>query len=271
MPTQSVVPAYISGYDQPARTEIAYVKERDLTPTEIGALNTFISLENAANRGSDALYFLKALVRIEEATYSTLTKCHIVDIAMRCQQFRRISGRQQVYGSAQRPGYPASDNGIHTRVSLFVVRYRVVGRGWNYVPGIFAVRRAADQDNFIYLKFDGGSTAQQWQFQFEPVIDFVAEVTERPELKLSTGQIRYFYIQNAGDAATVSLPNGSQGFSSGDYGSGCRCYGLSLRNSSRNWRGHSRCVRIIIYNVSTNYYPIVTGKQIGRASCRERV
>ena len=210
-------PYYINEYDQPARTEIAYVKKRDLTPTEIGALNTFISLENAANRGSDALYFLKALVRIEEATYSTLTKCHIVDIAMRCQQFRRISGRQQVYGSAQRPGYPASDNGIHTRVSLFVVRYRVVGRGWNYVPGIFAVRRAADQDNFIYLKFDGGSTAQQWQFQFEPVIDFVAEVTERPELKLSTGQIRYFYIQNAGDAATVSLPNGAAIYFTGFY------------------------------------------------------
>lgn len=211
------VPYYLNEYGQLATTEIAYIKERDLTPTEIGALNTFISLENAANKGSDTLYFLKALVRIEEATYSTLTKCHIVDIAMRCQQFRRISGRQQVYGSAQRPGYPASDNGIHSRVSLFVMRYRIAGQGWDYVPGIFAVRRAADQDNYIYVKFDGGTTAQQWQFQFEPVVDPVAEVTERPFLRLSTGQVRYYYIQNSGDPSTIALPDGRALYFTGFY------------------------------------------------------
>ena len=136
---------------------------------------------------------------------------------MRCQQFRRISGRQQVYGSEQRAGYPASDNGIHSRVSLFVMRYRIAGQPWNYVPGIFAVRRAADQDNYIYVKFDGGATAQQWQFQFEPVVDPVAEVTERPFLRLSTGQVRYYYIQNSGDPSTITLPDSRTIYFTGFY------------------------------------------------------
>lgn len=198
-------------------TSTQYYLIRNLTVNEIAALEDYVTYEANATKGRDELYYLKALVRIEEATYSTLTKCNIADIAMRCQQFRRISGRQQVYGSEQRAGYPASDNGIHSRVSLFVMRYRIAGQPWSYVPGIFAVRRAADQDNYIYVKFDGGTTAQQWQFQFEPVVDPVAEVTERPFLRLSTGQVRYYYIQNSGDPSTIALADGRTIYFTGFY------------------------------------------------------
>ena len=198
-------------------TATGFNKERDLTTAEIAALNNYVAFEATATGGSDELYYLKALVRIEEATYSTLTKCNIADIAMRCQHFRRISGRQQVYGSGQRAGYPASDNGIHSRVALFVMRYRIAAQSWSYMPGIFAVRRAADQDNYIYVKFDGGATAEQWQFQFEPVVDPIAEVTERPFLRLSTGQVRYYYIQNSGDPSTIALSDGRTIYFTGFY------------------------------------------------------
>jgi len=181
---------------------------RNLTETERTDIENFIALENAATKGSDDLYYLKALVRIEEASYNTLSACNIVDIAIKCQLFRRISGRQQRYGSRNRPGYASSDNGITNRTALFTVRYRIAGGAWAYIPGIFAVRRAADQDNYIYLKFNGGSTAQNWQFQLEPVIDPIAETQERAELRLPNGRVRYHYIQNSGDATTISLANG---------------------------------------------------------------
>lgn len=190
---------------------------RDLTPDEILSVQTYVNLRNSGSRGSDKLYYLKALVRIEEASYSTLTQCNIVDIALRCQVFRRISGRQREYGRERRGGYASSDNGLHQRSSLFTVRYRVANGAWNYVPGIFVVRRAADQDNYVYLKFSGGATAYNWQFRFEPVADPISEITERPDLRLSDGRVRYYYLQNSGDASIIDLGNDRQIYFTGFY------------------------------------------------------
>ena len=158
---------------------------RNLTPDEIFSVQTYVNLRNSGSRGSDQLYYLKALVRIEEASYSTLTKCNLVDIAFRCQIFRRINGRQREYGRERRGGYASSDNGLHQRSSMFTVQYRIANQAWEYVPGIFVVRRAADQDNYVYLKFSGGSTAYNWQFKFDPIVDPVSEVTKNPSLRLS--------------------------------------------------------------------------------------
>ena len=190
---------------------------RNLSSAEIDLIRTFIDLRNSGSRGSDKLFPLKALVRVEEASYSTLTTCNHVDIAIRCQVFRRISGRQREYGRERRGGYAASDNGLQQRSSMFTVRYRVAGGAYNYIPGIFVVRRAADQDNYVYIKFSGGNTAYNWQFKFEPVTDPISEVTERPDLRLSNGNIRYFYMENNGSATTINLGGESQVYFTGFY------------------------------------------------------
>ena len=154
-------------------------------------------------------FYLKAITRIEEASYSTVSACNIVDIALKAQIYRRISGRQQTYGSQARPGYAASDNGMQQRTSMFLLHYRIAGStSWSTVAGIFAVRRAAEQDNYIYIKFNGGSTPQNWQFRFEPIIDPISEVTKYSFMRQSDGLVRYFYLQNSGNPAGVDLGSG---------------------------------------------------------------
>jgi len=184
---------------------VTYSFNRNITEKELEAIDTYIELSKTATYGSDNLYYLKALTRIEEASYSTVSACNIIDIALKAQVYRRISGRQRIYGSGQRPGYAASDNGLQQRTSLFLVRYRVANGAWNLVPVIFAVRRAADQDNYIYIKFNGGSTPQNWQFRLEPVLDPLAEIAENAILRQSNGKVRYAYMQNSGDAASLPL------------------------------------------------------------------
>lgn len=187
-------------------TTYKWQKIRNLTKQEKRTLRDYVKTLKDATAFRDDTFYLKALVRVEDASYNTLTPCNIVDIAMKCQLHRRISGRQQGYGSKNKEGYAASDNGIHQRTAMFLLRYRVSEGEWTYVRGIFAVRRAAEQDNFIYLKFDGGDTARHWQFNLEPVSDPLAEIAEREELRLANGKLRYFYIENSGEATTINLP-----------------------------------------------------------------
>lgn len=186
-----------------------------LTADQKAQLYTYIDFESRINDSlPDRTYRTKALVRIEEASYSTISPCNIVDIALRCKVFNRVSGRQRFYGLKNvASGYGASDNGITLRTSLFLVRYKAVGDpGWKYVRGIFAVRRAADQDNFIYLKFNGGSTAKQWQFQLEPVIDPNSEVKKlEGMLTGANGRVTYYYIENSGPTSSASAINNTDG------------------------------------------------------------
>lgn len=188
---------------------------RNLTEQEIGQLEDFVELEKTVKIDRDALYFIKALTRVEDSLYNTVTACHIVDIAIKVQVFKRISGRQRKYGSKQRKGYIESDNGIQLRTALFLMHYRVAGEQWETVPGIFAVRRAAEQDNYVYIKFKGGATAQQWQFRLEAIMDPLAEIQTNKKLRGSDGSVDYFYIQNAGSAKTISLDSNHKVFFTG--------------------------------------------------------
>ena len=183
---------------------------RNLTEQEIEQLEDFLELEKTVKIRRDDLYYIKTLTRIEEASYNTIAACHIVDIAIKTSVFKRISGRQRRYGIKGKKGYIESDNGIQLRTSLFLLHYRVSGQSWKTAPGIFAVRRAAEQDNFVYLKFNGGNTAQQWQFRLEPIFDPLAEIKTNKVLRNSAGAVNYFYIQNAGDSETISMGSGQQ-------------------------------------------------------------
>ena len=191
---------------------------RDITKDELATLKNYQDIiadatdkngKDKENKSDDDLFYLKAITRIEEASYNTISPCNIVDIALKAQVFCRISGRQQRYGTGNRAGYAASDNGINHRVAMFLIKYRPSGGTWETAPAIFAVRRAADQDNYVYIKFHGGTQAEHWQLRFEPVVDPLAEIMEHKTLRKSNGRVCYCYLNNSGSAATLAL-NASQ-------------------------------------------------------------
>lgn len=163
-------------------------------------------------RRFDDTFFIKALVKIETAKYETISPCHIVDFAIKARVWRRISGRQEKYGTNERPGYPTTDNGLKPRSAMFLVKYKKrndLGR-FNYVKGIFVVRRAADVDNFVYFRFNSNERdAAHWQFEIEPVHDPIAEFATAGRLNSPSGGFRFFYLENAGAGRRISLEGGA--------------------------------------------------------------
>jgi hypothetical protein len=207
------------------RTGIKYTYKfkRNLTKAEKDVLKQFatfgaitVSLKEdkddfSKQQPADPNFFTKALVKIETANYETLSPCHIVDFAIKARVWRRISGRQERYGRDQFEGYPGTDNGIKRRSAMFVVKYRRAGQAsFDYVRGIFVVRRAADIDNFVYFRFNSGQrgidNAKHWQFEIEPVHDTQAEFAD-DRLASAGGNFRFFYLENSGNEQVVGLPN----------------------------------------------------------------
>lgn len=196
-------------YESYDDTSYRYAWSRDITQDELNACSEYINLSNAVRITSDSTYYSKVIGRYEEATYSTVSACNVVDIALKASVYRRISGRQERYGSQNRVGYPASDNGICHRTSLFMLRYRnSESTPWSnapVAPGLFAIRRAADNDNFVFIKFYGGPVLSHWQFKLQPVIDPAAEARTNPGITNSEGRINYFYLQNSGNPTSIPL------------------------------------------------------------------
>ena len=152
-------------------------------------------LANWEDLASDAddNFFTKCLLKVESAAYQTVTACDYVRFAIRCKLFRRISGRAKDYGENKAPdGYRQSDNGVHGRMAFFKVSYRKVNDDtYEGFPVVFAVRRGADQDNFISLAFNGpGSAKSKWQFKFDPIGDIRAET--------QSGETHIAFIENEG-------------------------------------------------------------------------
>ena len=146
---------------------------------------------------ADDDFFTKCLVKIESAAYQTVTACDYVRFAIRCKLFRRVSGRAKDYGENEAPdGFKLSDNGLQGRMAFFKVSYKQTNSAGAYstVPIVFAVRRTADQDNFIGLAFKGPARAK-WEFKIDPIGDIGAEVRE-------TGQNKFAFIENSGGVKT---------------------------------------------------------------------
>ena len=147
--------------------------------------------EDLASAADDHFY-TKCLVKADSAAYQSVTACDYVKFSIRCKVFRRISGRQKKYGKKDAPdGYKISDNGVKGRMAFFKVLYRsAFSSELKAVPVIFAVRRAADQDNFVGLNFQAGQTAK-WEFRLEPIGDIGAEIRDN-------GQGKFAFIENSG-------------------------------------------------------------------------
>jgi len=197
-------------------TEYGHRAARPLTEQERIILQSYVDLDNIAGPtalGSqrDDYFNTKALVRIEEAFYQVVSPCHIVDFSIKARVFKRVSGRQEEYGSNRRgSGYSSADNGLKHRSSMFVVKVkRTTDSSYSYVPAIFVIRRAADIENFVYLRFDsnltGAVNGQNFQFKFEPIYDVIAEANKTPALRTFEGKIRFAYLENNGTEQTLGV------------------------------------------------------------------
>lgn len=182
-------------------------KKRDLTENEKASLQAFIDLETLSNIATpDNIFFTKAMVRYEIAKYETMQQCSAVDLGLKATVFRRISGRASRYGSGNKKGWSESDNGIKNRTCLFLMRYRKNTGAWQYIPGIFVIRRGSQSENYINLRFNAWRNAPaNWSFQIEPVVDPIAEAASHPEVRVD-GLIRYIYLENSSTAAAIDLP-----------------------------------------------------------------
>jgi len=144
-----------------------------------------------------APFYTKGFARIEEAAYASVTKCNVLDLALRFQVYRRLSGRSNVYGSKQRDyGHSPSDNGAKARTAMFVVYYTLNSGKENYIPYIFCCRGFNEQDVFTYLKLKTPDAPKQFEVRLEPVVD--------PYTEIRTLEIKgYCYLDPGADARTL--------------------------------------------------------------------
>jgi hypothetical protein len=143
---------------------------RDQIPSEIRALEATLNEKTLA---AVAPFYAKGFARIEQASYSSVTKCNVLDLALKCDIYRRISGRNNVYGKEQRNyGHSPSDNGAKPRTVMFRVQYRFDrNAGYATIPFIFCVRGLNEQSVFTYLKLACINNEQFIEARLEPVID----------------------------------------------------------------------------------------------------
>jgi hypothetical protein len=129
--------------------------------------------------GGPETFHVKGLARVEEAAYTSVTKCNVLDIALRFQAYRRLSGRANVYGKDQvNYGHSASDNGDKARTAMFAVWYRLDNAG-DYIrlPYIFCCRGVNEQETFTYLKLITRNAGPRFiEIKLEAVVDTYTEI-----------------------------------------------------------------------------------------------
>ena len=186
-----------------------YQLVRGITEAEQNAFNVLNQANQAANAAISGAeqFFTKAFARAESASYRTIQQCNIVDFAIKSRVFKRISGRQERYGSSNVGGYPISDNGNKNRTAMFLFKYRKAGEAdFTIAPVIIAVSRAADIDNFNYLKFASTlPTAQYWEFKLESIAESFAEIKKYKDLRKENGSTDFLYLDNSPNAVSISL------------------------------------------------------------------
>lgn len=171
---------------------------------EISSLQANIAYQERVLRNPELqndFFNTKCLVKIEEAAYESLTQCRVVDFALKARVFKRVQGRQKKYGEVTMDNYKESDNGVKLRSMFFWVWHRRAGGDWQRVPRIFVIRRGADVDNYVSLKFVADDNQGKWQFRFEPIAETAAEMRHY-------GAADFAYIENSGPVRTITSPAG---------------------------------------------------------------
>ena len=161
--------------------------DRSEYQTNINNLNNEIAtlqnknnaLQSQLSTVSVAGFHVKGLARVEEAAYASVTKCNVLDLALKFQAYKRISGRASVYGSDQvNYGHSTSDNGVKARTAMFAIFYRFDHSG-DYIrlPYIFCCRGVNEQNIFAYIKLISRNIGPRFiEITLEAVIDTYAEI-----------------------------------------------------------------------------------------------
>lgn len=146
----------------------------------------------------------KCLVKAEEASYTTITQCRIVDFAIKARVFKRIQGRAHKYGEVKAKSFKDSDNGVKIRSMYFWLWYRRTSSGqWQRCPRIFVIRRGSDVDHFVFLKFIAADNNGGWEFRLDPIAETAAEMRYH-------GLADFAYIENAGDTQVITHSDGTK-------------------------------------------------------------
>ena len=135
-------------------------------------------INNVAANGPETFH-VKGLARVEEAAYASVTKCNVLDLALRFQAYRRLSGRANVYGKDQvNYGHSASDNGAKARTSMFAIWYRFDNSGdFARLPYIFCCRGFNEQNVFTYIKLISRNAGARFiEVKLEAVVDTYTEI-----------------------------------------------------------------------------------------------
>jgi len=136
-------------------------------------------INSLQGQGGPEAFHVKGLARVEEAAYASVTKCHVLDIALRFQAYRRLSGRANVYGKDQvNYGHSESDNGAKARTAMFAIWYRFDNTGkYARLPFIFCCRGFNEQSIFTYVKlFTWRSGPRFMEVKLEAVVDTYTEI-----------------------------------------------------------------------------------------------
>jgi hypothetical protein len=135
-------------------------------------------INSLASQGGPETFHVKGLARVEEAAYASVTKCNVLDLALRFQAYRRLSGRANVYGKDQvNYGHSASDNGVKARTSMFALWYRFDNAGdYARLPYIFCCRGFNEQNVFTYIKLISRNVTRFIEVKLEAVIDTFTEI-----------------------------------------------------------------------------------------------
>jgi hypothetical protein len=192
----------------------ALVNQKAALEARIASNNAEIAkLNNELANTIVAPFHTKGFARIEQASYSSVTKCNVLDLALKCDVFRRISGRNNVYGKGQRDySHSPSDNGAKPRTAMFRVQYRFNrNAGYATIPFIFCVRGLNEQSVFTYLKLACINNEQFIEARLEPVIDPPTESNVKGFCYLApNGALQELTTADTGNAQLQVFFNGSK-------------------------------------------------------------
>ncbi len=190
------------------------LKARELTQeiadveTEISALTSEVAalkkeIKQTVSNYSKVMERMgtKCLARIDQASYSSVTKCDVLELSLKAQIYRQVNGRQKQYGSDKEDyGYEASENGSNPRVVMFTCEYAIDNEGFSRIPYIFCMRGAVQQDFFTYMRFiKAAPGASSWRIRLSPVIEPLAEARS-----VNTTYLGYAYINSNGSKQRIS-------------------------------------------------------------------
>jgi hypothetical protein len=167
-----------------------------------------------------APFHTKGLARIEQVVYASVTQCNVLDLVIKYEVYRRISGRNNVYGNKQKDyDHNASDNGAKARTAMFRLYYRFDTKGdYERVPFIFCVRGFNEQSVFTYLKLVCATAKRFIEVRLEPVIDPPAERGVNGYCYLNpNGNLKRLTTADTTDSRLEIFFNGSRYVTDADY------------------------------------------------------